>query len=243
MYEFIGVDAPATTSSGEALFGVHGTSRDAAASVGRWANDLTEAEIDRCDDLFADYIACFGYEKRQSSSPNAGRLHVVPNAEMNRHLNKRTLTALDGRQLAAIADLSAPSAEFAERLLTGWSGMEQGSVWSNAERSSIRLDWPSGATCCRLVLVGRPLVSGTRVPNQRLNVDVDNVSFGQVAISRFAAIEINLEERPTENPDQSIIALGLPDATRPSEMDPKSTDNRLLSFALERIIVYCDGQR
>jgi Sulfotransferase family len=240
MYQFIGVDAPAAASSGDALFGIHGTSRDAAASVGRWQQDLAEAAIDRCEDLFADYLARFGYERRKVSGPNDGRLHVVPNADIHRYLGMRTLTGPNGKQLWAIVDRVAPSPEFAEHLLTGWSGLEQGWVWSNAERVSMRFEWPAGATCCRLVLVGRPFVSGTGPSSQRLIVEVDNVPFGQITISRLAAIDINLKKRPLENDSQSIIALGLPDAARPSEIDPKATEKRLLSFALERIIVYCD---
>lgn len=241
MYQFIGIDLPAAASSGDALFGVHGTSRDAAASVGRWQQDLEEAEIDRCEDLFADYLTCFGYGRRNVAGPNNGRLHVVPNADMHRYLNASTFPGPNRTQLTAIADRSAPSPEFAAHLLAGWSGLEQGWVWSNAERSTIRLEWPPGATCCRLVLVGRPFVSGTRTGSQRLIVGVDNVPFGQVTISRFAAIEINLAQRPAENASQLTITLDLPDAARPVELDPKSTEKRLLGFALERIIVCCDG--
>ncbi len=241
MYRFVGVDSIEPASPGKELFGIHGTSRDAAASVGRWAQDLTPSEIDRCDDLFADYLEHFGYERNRPAVGGRRRLHVVPNLQMTKRLAARMVEGPNGISMGLTLDVSAPTAEFAGCLIAGWSGMERNWVWSKADFSSVRLKWPSGATCCRLLLVGRPFTAEPSLTSQRLDIDVNGVPFGEVIISTSAAIEVHLEEPPSDATGECIVTVGLPDAARPCDLDAKKAENRLLGFALERIMLYSDN--
>jgi hypothetical protein len=153
-------------------------------------------------------------------------------------LAARVLEDPSGVSMELALDVSAPTVEFAGHLVDGWSGMELNWVWSKAESISIRVQRPAGATSCRLLLAGRPFTSGTALPSQRLDIDVNGVPFGQIIISTSAVIEIDLAEPP---PGECIVTVGLPDAVRPCDLDTKKAENRLLAFALERILLYSNG--
>jgi hypothetical protein len=43
------------------LFGIHGTSSSPASSVGRWRNDLTEKEVEYCEQHLGSFMKYFGY--------------------------------------------------------------------------------------------------------------------------------------------------------------------------------------
>ena len=133
MYRFVGVDCIEAVSPKEEMFGIYGTSRNAAASVGRWQQDLTPAEIDRCDDLFADYLEHFGYEKGRPKSGPRRRLHVVPVQQPVKRRAARMLEGPNGISMGLTLDVAAPTVEFARHLMAGWSGMELNWVWSKPD--------------------------------------------------------------------------------------------------------------
>ena len=63
--EFLGLDHVITVDHAleDADFKIHGTSRDPAASIGRWRVDLGAAELREFDAKFGEFFEAFGYDK------------------------------------------------------------------------------------------------------------------------------------------------------------------------------------
>jgi hypothetical protein len=64
--EFIGLGRPRDGGvEGESkMFGVHGTSSSPEASIGRWRKDLTEKEVELCEQRLAPFMEQFGYARQ-----------------------------------------------------------------------------------------------------------------------------------------------------------------------------------
>jgi hypothetical protein len=64
--DFIGVNRANSYGStrDNELFEKHGTSKSPVSSVGRWRNDLSENEIEKCERYTRGYMSAFGYEVR-----------------------------------------------------------------------------------------------------------------------------------------------------------------------------------
>ena len=63
LYAFLGIrdDESDGAIGDKSLFKVHGTSKDAGSSIGRWRQDLSDSEAAACNEAFADYMDYFGY--------------------------------------------------------------------------------------------------------------------------------------------------------------------------------------
>src|SRR5438874_3365729 len=131
MYRFIGVDPGGQDVADHDvdLFKAHGTSRDPAASIGRWQTELSREEIAACDQAFASFMHRFGYSPAQSQP---GGPSIALEVTFGANGNSRAY------------------------LREGWSEPEVGFTWTLGSESGLQFPNPAAARSYTLELRVRP---------------------------------------------------------------------------------------
>jgi len=215
MYRFIGVDASKLdfVHPDKDLFKVHGTSRDPAASIGRWQSELSRDEIAGCDTAFASFMERFGY--MPSQRPLRG--------------HSRTLEILFGT-----------TGNSSGYLRDGWSGPEAGFTWTLGCESRLQFPKPAPDSTYVLEVRVRPFVVPD-LPSQRISVVVNDVPVGVAIVETPTVLRFAVPWTVLAANSTTTVIFSLPDAARPSEFKD-SQDRRRLAFAFEKLALLCDGE-
>ncbi len=119
-------------------------------------------------------------------------------------------------------------------LRSGWSGLEDGFVWSDGVISGLRLPASPNMGCVALRLVGSPFVASEDLPPRDIVLSVNGWPMGVVAPADLSVIEIEI------GAEQAGLALdvtiAVPDA-RPVRAVNGMDDQRRLGFCLRRVQV------
>jgi hypothetical protein len=209
IYRFIGLEPgeEATVDIDSDLFKAHGTSRDPAASVGRWRTELSREEIAACDRLFASFLHRFGYSPAQ---------------------------ALPRGPSVALEVTFGTNGNSRAYLREGWSQPEVGFTWTLGSQSRLELPKPAPAGNYMLELRVRPFVWENTVPAQRMTISVNDVSFGGAIVERPDVLKVPLPWTVLAAKTSVTIVLSLPNAAKPSEIQG-TEDKRQLAFAFEKL--------
>jgi hypothetical protein len=181
----------------------------------------------------------FGYSRSTPSSGPRGKdidLFLGATAIERKRIN---ILNKDGASLLPVLDVTfskeGPSKYY---LGSGWYSLEKEFVWTNGHRSTFRFKRPTEQGSFRLRLMGRPLIMGQLLPWQRIGLSINGETQGQAKINGFSVIEVDLPWDLISQHDLVTLELECPDAARPRDLDPAKTEDRLLGFALEKMIVY-----
>jgi hypothetical protein len=232
----------------EAIPDSHRTSRDPAASVGRWRSDLNAHQVEACEVTFGSYMRDFDYE-----------LSVLPGRRGQQDRRKAPgsqLIAAEGAQVrAALSDNHGSESEDGPRsrpvlelifgrdgtgeLFTreGWALPERGFIWNNATESHLVLPPLRGAGKARLHITASPFTFGTVLPSQRMTVLINGHAAGALRAQDTCIVSVPLPAAVSRSGKPINLTLRFPDAARPSEL-LGSDDTRLLGFSLHRIALF-----
>jgi acyl carrier protein len=230
----------------------HRTSRDPAASIGRWRNDLTPDQVEACEAAFGPYMREFDYEASIGEPSIGPGVHSLA----DRHATGESqILAAEGafavdlfvetpvvdsenarwRQVLELRFGSEGTGEaFTQE---GWSDPEAGYVWSSAAESRIRLPRIRGDGAYRLLIVASPFTYGTEVPAQRVTVLLNDRAAGMARVRDICVLSIPIPPEMSRSGEAVTLTLCFPDAARPSGLF-KSQDTRTLGFSLRRIALF-----
>jgi len=225
----------------------HRTSRDPAASVGRWRNDLSPELIAACEATFEPYMRDFGYEpsRKPIERPSSGRkaassqmvaaegaLSVAAFAESG--ANERQ----EGRVARQVLELTfGRDGTGGMFTLDGWSAPERGFVWSCATKSRLRLPAIRQPGDYRLHVTAAPFTHGTELPSQRITVQMNGHPLGTARARDICVLSIAVPDIVARMNEAITLTLRFPDAARPSEI-LGSDDGRMLGFSLYKVALF-----
>jgi len=215
VYRFIGVNLGAENivEPDADLFKAHGTSRNPAASIGRWQNDLNRDEVTTCDRAFASFLHRFGYSPAEGVPRGPSIVHDV------------TFGA-DGNSRAYLGE--------------GWSEPETGFTWTSGSESRLQFPNPVAASIYTLELRVRPFVWQDRIPTQRMMLSINDIPISAIAVGHPGVLRASVPWTVIAAKSPVTLLLSLPDAARPSEIQG-TEDRRRLAFAFERMTLSSGG--
>jgi hypothetical protein len=212
VYRLIGID-PGVEGVAETdtdLFKAHGTSRDPAASIGRWRTELSPDQIATCDRKFASFLRRFGY----SPSQNWPRSPFI-----------------------AIEITFGTTGNSRAYLREGWSEPEAGYTWTLGSESRLQFPQPAPARSYYLELQVRPFIWQDQVPSQRMMVSVNDVPLGAITVERPGVVKAPVPWTVLAAKAPATLLLSFPDAARPSEVQG-TQDKRRLALAFEKLTLF-----
>jgi len=225
----------------------HRTSRDPAASVGRWRNDLLPEQIAACEVTFGPYMREFGYEPSRgpSGQPPSGRkatgnqmvaaegvLAVAAFAENAAHERQ------DGQVARQVLELTfGRDGTGGMFTLDGWSAPERGFVWSCATKSRLRIPAIRQPGDYRFHITAAPFTHGTELVSQRIAVQLNGRQLGTARARDICVLSIAVPEGSSRTNEAITLTLRFPDAARPSEI-LGSDDDRMLGFSLYKVALF-----
>lgn len=200
-----------------------------------------------------DSYARLGGTEGEFFSPAARRAELFIRAEV---VTPNSIHAGSGES-SAIGRRVAPTRTYrlVEEIafgLGGNSGKFQGDGWSRAEKT---FTWTNGPKCELILVFNQPRPPSTTASAYKLSIDakpfvVKGVHDEQelsVAINghpvhskKYSAATTIVLDVPVEaigHAGQLQVQFSLPDCRRPAEVLPGSTDQRLLGFAVSRVVV------
>jgi hypothetical protein len=124
-------------------------------------------------------------------------------------------------------------ANFREVLADGWSTIEESYVWSCADQAVLRFTAPTCDAKPTVSLLVDPF-RREALPTQRVVVLVNDLEVGEVSLDAGGAIEFPIALQPGA---ANVIRLRLPDARKPSDLEPGNPDDRLLGIALRQFAI------
>ena len=220
----------------------HRTSRDPAASIGRWRNDLTPHQVEACEVAFGGVLRDFDYEP---SAPTGRR--KSPKDQIVAAEGAVALAAFH-ENYAAESEDGSTSRQVLELIFgrdgtgemfthEGWALPERGFVWSNAPESRLLLPPIRGKGKYRLHVTASPFTHGTALPAQRVTVLLNGHAAGTAQARETCVLSIPVPAAVARSGRALELTLRFPDAARPSEV-LGSIDNRTLGFSLHRIALF-----
>jgi hypothetical protein len=224
---------------------VHRTSRDPAASIGRWRNDLTQAQIDACEAAFGPYMRQFDYE------PSGGTRSATRGSQTDNPLvaaeGPIAVTAFvenalaeseDGRRWHQMLELTFGRQGAGESFtLDGWSTPERGFVWSCADEGRLRLPAIQRAGTYVLHITAAPFTHGTELPTQRVTMSLNGDEIGTATAHDICVLSIAIPGSVAQSGETITLTLRFPDAASPSTI-AGADDDRVLGFSLHRIALF-----
>ncbi len=118
----------------------------------------------------------------------------------------------------------------------GWSGLEDGFVWTNGTVSSLLLPPCPGEGTLAARLIGTPFVAGTGLPAQDIVLSVNGQRVGTATVRDFAVIEFDIPASVAGLDEWLELTIQIPGARRASAVNGEQ-DERVLGFALRQAIV------
>jgi hypothetical protein len=240
---FLGLDLLSRAAAGsDPIPDSHRTSRDPAASIGRWRNDLMPDQAEACEVAFWPYMRDFGYES--SAGPGTRHRPETPGI-----VAAEGAVAVDGfADAATLEDKGSAwrrtlALEFGAEgtghafTLEGWSRPEPGFVWSDAPRSMLRLPPIRREGEYLLHITASPFTHGAALPAQRVTVLLDGRPAGTALVRDICILSIPIPPTPPEANEPITLTLCFPDAARPCELF-ETGDDRKLGFSLHRIVLF-----
>src|SRR5438067_875588 len=187
LYRFIGIDPGGGDfiDADTDLFRAHGTSRDPAASIGRWRTDLSNDEIAACDKSFASFMERFGYPSPQRPPRSSCR---------GVELFCGTTGNSDGY------------------LREGWSHPESSFTWTLGGESRLQFPKPVSARSYVLEMRVRPFVVTEQLPSQRIAVAVNDVPVGTATVERPTMLRFPIPWTVLAAHATTNVIFSLPDA-------------------------------
>ncbi len=235
LYAFLGTSNHGAAATGDAMFEQHGTSPDARSSVGRWQHDLSAKEVAACDQRFAVYMRTFGY-------PGSASVRAVQPVQLLAGLVAEQALKRWSRAGSDVIQVIEFNAEHPENacFLEGFSALETASVWSSAQRCTIRLP-PLRFRPQALSLVFKPYVStgeGSPLPRQRMTLTINGRRLDTCTVDGFSVVTCGYVSDKSPRRAAIEIVLELPDACRPIDFEPGHTDARLLGIELHKVVLH-----
>jgi hypothetical protein len=214
LYRFIGVNPGAENivDPDADLFKAHGTSRNPAASIGRWRNELSRDEIAACDRASASFLHRFGY------SPAEG-LPLGPSIALE------VTFGADGNSRAYLRE--------------GWSEPEARFTWTLGSESRLQFSKPVAARGYTFELRVHPFVWHDRLASQRMTLTVNDVPVDTITADRPGVIKFQVPWTVLAAKSPVTLLLSFPDAAIPSEVRG-TEDRRRLAFAFEKLTLFSD---
>jgi hypothetical protein len=235
-------------AAGETIPDSHRTSRDPAASIGRWQSDLTPQQAEACEIAFGSYMREFNYE---TSVPSGRRTR----SDRRKAQGSPILAAEGALAVTAFAENHAAESEEGPRsrqvlelifgrdgsgelfLGEGWALPERGFVWSNATESHLRLPPIRGEGKHRIHITASPFTYGTELTSRRVTVLLNGHAAGTAQARDICILSVPVPAAVARSGKPIDLALRFPDAARPSEV-LDSNDTRILAFSLHRIALF-----
>jgi tetratricopeptide (TPR) repeat protein len=121
-----------------------------------------------------------------------------------------------------------------EAIGDGWSGLEDGGVWSVGDRSQLRLANPSRGGDVELSIQLAPFTFGDVLPSQRLTLDVNGVACQTLDIAAQIVLKLCIPAAITGIGGALTLAMHCPDAARP-DLIAEVADDRQLAFSVRRV--------
>lgn len=238
---FLGVDLLDGAAGGDdTVLSSHRTSQSAAASIGRWREDLTPEQIRDCDLAFGPSMRAFDYEPdktRGRSSCAAGKADkpTVLAAEGVMGVSNLLRDEPFDRGSRQVMELTfGRNGSGGPFLLDGWSDPELDFVWSRAEESHLRLPAIRRDGSYRLRLTALPFTHGEALPAQRVTILLNGEAAGSARMRDVCALVVPVPDALARTGQAMTLSFRFPDAARPTDV-VGGTDSRLLGFALYRI--------
>lgn len=176
-------------------------------------------------------------EREYAEGANSGLFVVQHTHLVTRYLTPHRTPGRSGITLEAVIDLAFGKDSAGMPYATaGWSGPENGFVWSNAKEVVLRLPPLPGKGAYVVRLIGNPFTVRPAVPHQDVGIAINGQEIGSVTIDDYCMIEFDLPPSLTLDDTPLEITLRLPKAARPRELN-HAEDNRLLGFCLRRVTV------
>jgi acyl carrier protein len=246
--DFLGVDLVTRLGAETgAIPDSHRTSRDPAASVGRWRNDLTPEQIAACEVAFGPTMRDFGYEPshkpvssaRPGRGSNGNQMVMAEGAlAVAAFVDNAMHERQDGRSPRQMLELTfGRDGAGGTFTLDGWSAPERGFVWSSAARSRLRLPAIREAGAYRLHITAAPFTHGTELVSQRIIVQLNGHQLGTARVRDICVLSMAVPDGIAETDQPITLTLRFPDAARPSAI-LGSDDHRLLGFSLYRVALF-----
>ncbi|MSP01628.1 MAG: hypothetical protein EXR07_11360 [Acetobacteraceae bacterium] len=250
MSEFLGLDLVTPRAEAEgAIVSGHRTSRDPAASIGRWRNELTPELIRICEATLEPYFHDFDYElsdlTKGRARPNSrwpgkasgivvaaeGQLAVSTFFENNLSRNEDANLARPVMELTFGGHGSGKAFT-----LSGWSDPERDYIWTSGYESRLQLPAIRREGDYRLLIAGEPFTHGTELAAQRVRVLLDGFDIGTVTVGDICVLEVPVPRTLTGSERPIGVTLRIPDATSPARIFGDS-DDRILGFSLQKLLL------
>lgn len=246
--EFLDLDLQIVQNTdGDPIPDSHRTSRDPAASIGRWRNDLTPDQVEACELAFGPYMREFDYElsigpgthsRPDRQETPVSQIVVAEGAFAVDLFAETTVAESENGQWRQVLELPFGREGAGEAFTReGWSPPEEGFVWSDAAESLVRLPLIRGEGAYQLHVVASPFTHGTRLPAQRVTVLLNGQTAGTARVRDICVLSIPIPPEMSRSGEAIALTLCFPDAARPSELSGAG-DSRTLGFALHRIALF-----
>jgi acyl carrier protein len=233
-------------AAAEAVPDSHRTSRDPAASIGRWRSDLTPEQIDACETAFEPYMRHFDYAPGGQAGfvpgtrePTETRIVAAEGAlAVNAYVENTVAESEDGTPWRQVLELTfGRQGAGGAFILEGWSSPERGFVWSSASKSRVRLPAIQRQGDYVLHITAAPFTHGNDLPAQRVAVLLNGQQVGEARARDICVLSIAVPASVAESKQTITLTLRFPDATRPSSLIG-GDDDRTLGFSLHRIALF-----
>ena len=249
--DFLGLHSPLVSGPrDDAIVSGHRTAPSAAASIGRWRNELTPEQIAACETAFGRGMAEFDYPLSGTAATPEPAFAPRRLAAFNQIVAAEGIPAVSALldDAAPENDLGCPSSVAMDLtfgiqgrggpvLLDGWSAPEQDFVWSCAHESLLRLPTPGHAGDYQLRAVLTPFTSGQDFPSQRVIVLLDGRVVGTARVRDVCVLAIDVPAALAGSGPTVGLMFRFPDAVRPREIGVNA-DDRLLGCALSRLTLF-----
>ena len=238
--EFLGLDLLSVSGAEGAIPDSHRTSRDPAASIGRWREDLTSRQVELCESVFGLYMREFGYELSASRPMRSGDDLVAAEGPLAvaALLENTQSDTEDGRPSRRTLELTFGRGATGEPfMLDGWSFLERGFVWSCDTESRLVLPAIRDDGEYRLHITVAPFTHGTELASQRITVLIGDIEMGTARAGDVCILSIAVPPAVVASKQKVELTLRFPDAARPSDI-VGSGDDRLLGFSLYRLALF-----
>jgi len=236
-----------TAAAATAIPDSHRTSRDPAASIGRWREDLTADQVEACETAFRPFMVDFDYEL----SSGAGR-RTAGGPDRRKTQGNQIVAAESALAVAALLENTHAESETGARscqvfevafgrdgtgeifTLDGWSFPERGFVWSNAIQSHLRLPPIRTKGAYRLHITASPFTHGDQLRAQRVTLLLNGRPAGSARVRDICVLSVPVPHAISRLAQPFRLTFRFPDAARPSDV-LGSDDTRILGFSLHRI--------
>jgi len=189
-------------------------------SVARWKTELRPFEVEACAAAFQSYRELFGYPALEAATkPGAAARSAAPPIE----------------KLVDI--VPGPDSPIRLYLGHGWSGVEEGFIWTNAAEAWINFERSETQSDYLVRILGMPFVDARRLPAQRVGVEVNGQPVAEVTLRDLETLEYRLPWSLVSKRPRIAVRLRLPDAASPLDVTGVG-DLRQLGLSLRRLSLF-----